>query len=139
MPDAPLNQVVAPGNDQVANAADLPGGAKFLAWYYIIGSVPFVLFALFGFTIPVEELTNHPQNIERDRAFLSILKVLMFGAVLIYSMVHIFAAIGLLKLKRWGFMTAKILSVLGIFHLNLFAVPGLVICFRKDVAQSYAE
>lgn len=129
------------GNDvpSVQPTGKVPGSATGLAWYFIVGALPFILFALMGFSIPPEELTNHPQHIDRDRGFLNFLKVVMFGGLLVYSVVHLVGGIGLLRSKKWGYKTAKILSILGIFHLNPFAVPGLIICSKKNVREFYGE
>lgn len=116
-----------------AQRETLPKSVRFLALYYIVGAVPVMLFALFCFTIPPEELTNHPEQIERDRAFLQILKVVMFGGLFLYALIHEVAGFGLLRGKRWSYWMAMILSILGALHLNPFAVPGLVICLRQNV------
>jgi hypothetical protein len=117
--------------------AGRPGSVSFLVWYYMIGAIPVMLFSLFGFTIPVEELTNHPEYIERDRGFLTAIKVLMFGGLLLYSGLHLLAGFKLLGGKKSGYIIAKILSILGIFHLNPFAVPGLIVLSKKDVQQHF--
>ena len=136
-PDLPQQQVSNSNFSSPEIAGPVPTSAKWLAWYYILGSLPFVLFSLFGFSIPEEELTNQPDYIERDRNFLLGLKILMFGAILVYSILHLLAGIGLLRLKKRAFKTARILSILGIFHLNPLALPGLIVCSKKDVARLY--
>ena len=116
----------------------IPGSARFLALYLIIGSLPCILFAMFCFTIPVEELTSQPLYIERDRGFITLMKILMFGSLLLYSLVHLAGGIGLIRGKSWGYKIALWLSV-GILHLNPFAVPNLIICLRENVRQYYGN
>lgn len=146
-PNCQVPFVVPGGDTQVADApahgavmpqGELPKSARFLAWYYLVGAAPFILFALFGLTIPPEDLTNHPQSIERDRAFIQAMKVLIFGALLVYALAHALAGFGVLKSKRWGYIAALVLSLLGAIHLNPFAVPGLVICFRSNVREYFS-
>jgi len=119
-------------------ADNIPMAARILAYYFIIGSLPAILFALFGFTIPAEEISNQPAYIERDRVFITLMKILMFGALLLYSLAHLFGGVGLIRGKKWGYNVAWILS-LSIFHLNPFSIPGLIVCLRKDVQEFYNE
>ena len=113
-----------------------PTGVKVLGWYYLIGAIPFILLSFLFFTIPIEELTNHPQYIERDRAFLNAVRYLIFGGLLLYSTCYLIGAVGLLKGKRWGYFFALILSVIGAIHLNPFVIPGLIVCLGKK-ARAY--
>jgi len=114
----------------------LPSSLVFLAIYYIIGAIPFILFSLYVFTIPEEELTNHPENIDRSRTFLTIIKFLMGGGLLIYSFAHLISGIAMLKAKKWALWTSRILSILGAIHLNPFAIPGLIISFNKKSSSA---
>ena len=65
------------------------------------------------------------------------IKILMAGGMLLYSLAHLLAGIGLLQGKRWAHRTAIILSILGLLHLNPFALPGLIICYRANVKAAY--
>ncbi|BCX47481.1 hypothetical protein HAHE_13890 [Haloferula helveola] len=139
--------LTVPGEPQVSDeeatpqpvAARPPGGVRFLAWYYLIGAAPFILFALFGFTIPPEEFTNHPEYIDRDRGMIQALKVLMFGGMLLYAVAHAIAGTGLLRGKGWAYIFAWVLTGLGLLHLNLFAVAGLIVCLRSDTRAYFAR
>ncbi len=131
---APVDSPAVTGD----HSSGLPGSVKFLGWYYAVAAVPFILFALFGFTIPAEDLTNHPEHLERDRGFLTGVKILIFGGMLLYASAHAAGAVGLLRGRRWGYRFAWVLSILGILHLNPFAIPGLVICLRKNVREFFA-
>ena len=135
-PEAPTNAASSP--DMATSERQLPSSVKFLAWYYIIGAIPFILFSLFCFTIPPEKLTNHPEYIDRDRGFIIFLKVLMFGGFLVYAMVHVASGVGMLRFKKWGYITACILTGLGVMHLNPFTIPGAIICLRKNVREFFS-
>lgn len=123
----------------LVRSGHLPGSVRFLGWYYAIGAVPFIALALFGFTIPAEEMTNHPEHLDRDRGFIVGMKVLMFGGLLLYALAHGIGALGLLRGRRWGCRIAWVLSILGILHLNLLAIPGLIICARQNVRDFFAS
>jgi hypothetical protein len=116
---APVHVPVVAG----AHSNGLPNSVRFLGFFYSVAAVPCIGFALFGFTIPPEELTNHPHYLERDRGFIEGMKILMFGGMLLYSSAHGVAAVGLFLGKRWGYLTAWVLTILGLLHFNPFAIP----------------
>jgi hypothetical protein len=121
------------------HSKEFPRSVKFLAYYYAVLAIPFIAFSLFGFTIPAEELTNHPEYLDRDRGFITGMKMLMFGGLLLYSLAHLVSAIQLLRGKSRGYRIACVLSNLGMFHFNPFAIPGLMICKRQNVQDFFAQ
>ena len=111
----------------------IPTKVKYVDCYFIVGAFPFILFALFCFFIPVEELTNHPQELERDRAFLEFIRNLMSTGLLVYSLFHLIGGVLLLKGSKIGFIMIFALSLMGAISMNPLIVPGLAICLDKQV------